>query len=238
MNRVPTHIEDLDRLLEGGIPEGSFVLISGPPGTMKTSLAYAILHENAVRGEKGLYVTMEQSRGSLVTQMGLLGYPIKKAGGNLCVLDLAGLRKRLPASAGPPMPWVDLLKFYARGLRTSFDYGLLALDSLDALEIAANFEDIRRDVFDLVRWFRNLGCTYFAIAEAPGDSPANSGPGGHGSRREEYLADGIFHLRRARQGEFGAQRQLQVAKMRGTRHSTSFHALLFENGFRLSPVLG
>ncbi|MGI0149406.1 MAG: ATPase domain-containing protein, partial [Thermoplasmata archaeon] len=55
--------------------------------------------------------------------------------------------------------------------------------------------------------------------------------------KEEYLADGIVHLRLARQGEFGMQRQLRVVKMRGTRHETGYHALVFDNGWKVTRIL-
>jgi len=45
--RVKTHVDGLDELVGGGIPKGHVVLISGLPGTMKSSLTYAILHRNA-----------------------------------------------------------------------------------------------------------------------------------------------------------------------------------------------
>src|SRR5207244_910383 len=62
MKRIPTKMEGLDDVLGGGIPDGGVVLVSGAPGTMKTSLTYHILHENALDGVRGLYVSLEQSR--------------------------------------------------------------------------------------------------------------------------------------------------------------------------------
>ena len=53
MKRVVTNVEGLDELLGGGIPEGNIVLVSGAPGTMKTSLTYHILHTNALDGLRG-----------------------------------------------------------------------------------------------------------------------------------------------------------------------------------------
>src|SRR3990170_324441 len=68
--KVPTYIEGLDETLGGGLPAGHVILLSGLPGTMKSSLAYAILLGNArERGAKGLYVTLEQTRKSLEAQM-------------------------------------------------------------------------------------------------------------------------------------------------------------------------
>ena len=55
--KIRTCIPGLDDLMSGGIPRGHVVLISGLPGTMKSSLAYNILHNNAKQsGRKGLYI--------------------------------------------------------------------------------------------------------------------------------------------------------------------------------------
>jgi circadian clock protein KaiC len=236
MKRIPTNIEGLDDVLAGGIPEGHVVLVSGAPGTMKTSLTYHILHTNAVRGTRGMYVSLEQSRASLMDHTEGLGYRLDEADGNLSVLDLALLRKKL---AGPTeQPWMDLFKLYTQGIRGSFDYRLLVLDSLDALEILAKFREPRQDMFSLIRWLRDLRCTAFLLGELPTDR-GGSNPRGtaFAKQKEDYLADGILHLRLARQGEFGMQRQLRVVKMRGTRHDTGYHALVFDGGLRVTRIL-
>jgi len=238
MKRTPTFVEGLDEVLQGGIPSGSLVLVTGSPGTMKTSLAFSVLHQNAVRGERSLYVTLEQSRDSLLAQAGSMGLDVDETAENLSVLDLAGLRRKFGNQKEQDWPWVDLLKMYAKGLKTSFDYHLLALDSLDALEMLAGFTNVRRELFDLIHWFRGLDCTLLIVAES---SRAPTGDGerapSYARHKEEYLADGILHLRKARQGDFGVQRQLRVVKMRGTNHEMSYYALLYENGFQLRPLL-
>ena len=234
MNFVKTYMDGLDEILGKGIPEGSVVLVSGAPGTMKTSLTYHILHENARRGEKGLYVSLEQSRASLLDHTEGLGYHLEDAGENLSILDLAALRKKL---TGPTeQPWMDLFKLYANGLRTSFGYRLQVIDSLDALEILAKFQDLRRELFALIRWLRGLGVTTFLLGELPSDD-ATATRQVFAKHKEEYLADGVVHLRLARQGEFGMQRQIRIVKMRGTRHETDYHALVFDNGLKVTRIL-
>lgn len=237
MKRIPTNVDGLDEILSGGIPEGHVVLVSGAPGTMKTSLTYHILHTSALEGTRGLYVSLEQSRASLLDHTEGLGYRLEATDGNLSILDLATLRKKLTGPA--EQPWMDLFKLYTQGIRKSFDYRLLVMDSLDALEILAKFHEPRRDMFSLIRWLRDLRCTTFLLGELPTDSGRGSIPRrtAYAKHKEEYLADGIIHLRLARQGEFGMQRQLRVVKMRGTRHETGYHALVFDNGLKVIRIL-
>lgn len=237
MKRIPTLVDGLDEVLSGGIPAGHVVLVSGAPGTMKTSLTYHILHMNALQGHGGLFVSLEQNRSSLLDHTEGLGYRLDATAGRLSILDLATLRKKIVGSA--EQPWMDLFKMYAQGIRKSFDYRLLVLDSLDALEILAKFREPRREMFSLVQWLRGLDCTTFLLGELPTDT-THDGTGrrpAYAKHKEDYLVDGILHLRLARQGEFGMQRQLRVVKMRGTRHDTGYHALVVEDGFRVTRIL-
>ncbi|HWM51682.1 MAG TPA: ATPase domain-containing protein, partial [Thermoplasmata archaeon] len=44
-NRIKTYVRGFDDVLNGGVPEGYVVLVSGAPGTMKSSLTYSILYQ-------------------------------------------------------------------------------------------------------------------------------------------------------------------------------------------------
>jgi len=48
-DRVRTFIHGFDEKLGGGIPEGAIVLLTGEPGTMKSTIAFNILYQNALR---------------------------------------------------------------------------------------------------------------------------------------------------------------------------------------------
>src|SRR3989454_10270762 len=139
MKRVSTHIEGLDEVLGGGIPEGNVVLVSGAPGTMKTSLTYHILHSSALDGSRGLYVSLEQGRASLIDHTEGLGYRLDDTNGNLSVLDLGTLRKKLKGSAD--QPWLDLFKLHTPGVRKAVDYRFLVLDSVHAVEVLAKVRE-------------------------------------------------------------------------------------------------
>ena len=233
-----THVEGLDApVCAGGIPRGSVVLLAGAPGTMKSSLGFAALFNNALRGRKGLYISLEQGRESLVHHMKGLGMDPEGTRGNLSILDLGALRARIQEARGPA--WLDLFKMYTQTLRTTFPYEFLVLDSLNAHEILAKFERPRREVFELFKWLRGLGVTCFVISELPPESEANGGDYRTSpDHREDYLADGIIHLKLAKRGDFGTQRQVRVVKLRGRRHSTDYHALVFDHGFRVTRILG
>src|SRR5207244_13421246 len=56
--RLPTFVGRLDPFLEGGVPRGSVIAVSGPGGSMKPSLALSILLKNRAAGRRGVYVTV------------------------------------------------------------------------------------------------------------------------------------------------------------------------------------
>lgn len=232
MRRIRTYTEGLDQVLDGGIPQGSVVLLVGAPGTMKTSLAYSILHGNAIRDGKGLYVSLEQGRESLVHHVQSMGFDPAETKQTLSILDLATLRKKM----GDGGSWMELFRMYTQSIRTGFPYDLLVLDSLDALEVLAQFQDHRGEAFELFRWLRGLGCTSLVLGEMP-PSRARAQPESWGRHREDYLADGIIFLTMEKRGDFEVQRRLRVVKMRGVRHDTAWHALVFDNGFRVTEIL-
>ncbi len=74
---LPTGIEELDRLLGGGIPSNSVVVFKGPSGTMKSLIALSFALTNAVSNNKKiLYISYKES-------INQIGYVIRKLGYNL-----------------------------------------------------------------------------------------------------------------------------------------------------------
>jgi circadian clock protein KaiC len=65
LKKRPTGIPGLDRLTNGGLPEGQATLVLGQPGTGKTVLGLQILATAVARGDGGVFVTFEESLGQL-----------------------------------------------------------------------------------------------------------------------------------------------------------------------------
>src|SRR2546427_5248077 len=60
--RIPTYVARLDTSLEGGVPKAGVIAITGPGGSMKTSLALYILIKNRAAGRRGGYVPRGEGR--------------------------------------------------------------------------------------------------------------------------------------------------------------------------------
>ena len=74
-DRIQTFIDGFDNKIGGGVKKGHVVLIAGTPGTMKSSIALNILYNNVKkRGVNVLYVSIEESKESLLTALGMLGF--------------------------------------------------------------------------------------------------------------------------------------------------------------------
>ena len=53
-------IKGIDSMIQGGIPKGSVVGISGPPGIGKSIISLHFLLEGARHGQKSVYINLEE----------------------------------------------------------------------------------------------------------------------------------------------------------------------------------
>src|SRR3989442_12973904 len=166
--RIPTYITGLDDRLGGGVPKGHIVLVSGPAGSLKSTLVYRILLQAAVeRGLAGLYLSMEQSRKSLMAQMSAFGMEATRAK-TLNVIDVRGLRRELETTSMQPH-WLLGLREQLTRYKSELGCDLLAVDSLDALYALTPFENPRNEIFQFLEEVRNLDATVFPLSESPAD---------------------------------------------------------------------
>lgn len=201
------------------------MLLTGTPGTMKSSLAYSILYQNALQSQiPSVYMTLEQSRENLMQQMAAMGMNDDRAKEYVHVLDLGLIRKSLTQLSAKGT-WLQVFKMYADSLRHSLGYEILVVDSLDVLDMAAQMNENRRtELFYLFEWLRNLGVTSFLVSENQPDRMFEQ------KYDEGYLADGVISLKLQELGETDIQRRIRAVKLRSTNHKTGYFSLLFSDG--------
>ncbi len=223
--RIKTYVHGFDGVLGGGVPEGYVVLLSGAPGTMKSSLAFSILYQNVLQeGRKAAYFTLEQSKDLLLEQMASMGMADEKVWENLVLLDMGNIRKNLNFLQGRGT-WLELFKMYCNNVMKSDKISILVVDSLDVLETMTKTPDRRSELYFLFEWLRDLGPLAFLISEKSMDlGPLSLAPD------EAYLADGIIELNMHPTSDLYVQRRLRVMKMRATKHETGYYALSWEDG--------
>lgn len=71
--RLKTGMEEMDRVLGGGIVAGSAILVGGDPGIGKSTLLLQVMHRLASGGRKVLYVTGEESASQIKLRADRIG---------------------------------------------------------------------------------------------------------------------------------------------------------------------
>lgn len=245
IRRIPLCISGLDERIEGGVPKGSVVLVSGISGTMKSSLCFNAIFNEAAKGKNALYVTLEQNPCSLLTHLKSLGFDFRKVnvlgvtdfadlnsklsslkqkGGNIIIADISSLIKsRKAADEDTNSSLFSTIKQFVTRLKGR-NCELFVLDSLSALYLLSKFENPRRDLFYFFEFLRDSGVTSFLISEMPlkrdryGDYEI-----------EEFLSDGVIKLDLVER-QRKVTREICVIKMRSTRCSNDVFSLEFDKG--------
>ncbi|MEA1984716.1 MAG: ATPase domain-containing protein [Euryarchaeota archaeon] len=78
IKRMSTGILGLDDVLEGGIPEGFSVIVTGPPGTGKSTMCMQFLMEGVKHDEKCIFFSFEERLQQLVQHFVRFGWDIAK----------------------------------------------------------------------------------------------------------------------------------------------------------------
>ena len=216
--RIRTFVAGFDEALEGGIPKGHVVVLGGPSGTMKTSLGLNLVHRNRLDGVRGLYVSLEEGRASLLRTMARLGMEPKDD----FIVDIARLRTEHEA-ADETRGWLKILEEYLERKREKEPFGLVVIDSLNSLYALAKLSDPRTDLFHFFTFLRGLGVTAVLIAEtSDGSSPFPN--------HEDSLADGAILLRYGNDADGRVSVEIRCLKMRHTNHGRDWFRLDHADG--------
>ena len=216
--RIPTHIQGFDAGIEGGLPRGHVVLLTGPTGAMKTSLALYVVARNRALGSRAVYVTVEELRGSILQTMRRLGLGDQED----FIVDISRLRLER-AGTEEVRDWIQVLRDYLERRRDREPLGIVVIDSLNALTALAQVRDARADLFHFLNFLRSLGVTTILVEERDPDGPRVE-------HDVDFLADGILELRFSGAGHGRVQLLLRCAKMRHTKHSRDYYDLTHGEG--------
>ncbi|KYK31352.1 MAG: hypothetical protein AYK23_03635, partial [Candidatus Proteinoplasmatales archaeon SG8-5] len=220
MERIKTYIQGFDSMMGGGIPESHVILLAGEPGTFKSSIAFNCVYNSVINDNKvGCYITLEQSRESLIQQMTEMGMTMGDVEGNLSIVDLGLIRKNLEKLG--QQSWMQIFKTYAHNLKENINYDILVIDSMPVLTMLAEFEKPRSELFHFFEWLREMNVTTLILSEM------KSGSDEYAEHGEDFLSDGIIHLKMEKVSDVNIQRRIRAVKMRSTAHSPDFFTLLF-----------
>jgi len=229
--RVPTYIRDYDHELGGGIPAGSIVMVTGAPGSMKSTLCYYMLYCNIrERGIKGMYMNIEQTKDSFETQMAAMGLPLKDVEDSVTLLDLNKYRQDLDDFGGEE-GWIEMVGEEVRKMVEKGAIELVVIDSLDALEAISGVSSPREQLFQFFRMLKDFKLTTLIISETAADDDDPT-------MMEAFMVDGLFLLRDFEISETDFQLRIRTVKMRGTKHNRAYFSLCYQDGaFSVVPAI-
>ncbi len=242
IERVKTGIPGLDELLEGGIPKGNVVLLTGPAGSGKTIFGLQFIVKGAeLYGERGVYVSFEQNKKDIVEQAMLFGWDLEKLEQEgkiniLCVskdeTDFYLCLEEIFKEFKPKRFVLDSLSLYLIYLSNIIytkEYiktgEKLLIES--ALKVSPEFVT-RKSIMEIIKLLKRNNLTSLLISELPEETKNLSR-----DSYSEFLCDGIIVLRYF---SIGAESfsNLEVRKMRKTKHSHGVYSVvLTENGIEI-----
>ena len=228
--RLKTGVEGIDKLLEGGIPEGFFVAVTGEPGCGKTIFSIHFIYQGVLDGDKCIYVTTEESRESITRQAAQFNMNFEKAieEKKLIVIDaLMGREDRWSLQSLDMEALVD--KIIEAKKELGYGRARVAIDSLSAFWLDKPAM-ARRYSYFIKKVLSKWNFTIIAVSQYAITTAESFGWG------VEHIADGIIRFRRIlRSGEL--KRFIVVEKMRQTNHSRYLYEIDIKPGIGMT-VLG
>ncbi len=227
MERIPSGIPGLDKLIEGGFPAGRSVLVSGGCGTGKTIFTMQYIYEGAKKySEPGIYVTLDERPDLIRQDIMRFGWDVRKLEEEnmVQIIDASIAKLGIPSEEEYAMPATgfDLDKLLLEIMRVAKRIGAkrVVIDSLPALGFNyENENEIRKAILKLSYLLMRIGVTSIMTSEIP------EGSGKFGKYGvEEYVVDGVIVMHYMGIGT-QSNRTLHIRKMRATKHSEDLHPI-------------
>jgi circadian clock protein KaiC len=206
--RLSIGIPDLDKMMNGGIPEGDSVLITGASGTGKSVLATQFIAEGIRQGEPGIVAVFEERPQAYMDRASSFGIDLQtaEADGKLLILYLRPLDLSVDETMNEILDAVNRI-----GAKR------LVIDSLAGFEMALSpgfREDFRESLYRMIFALTGVGVTILSTVEV--DESFTEFP--FSTYSISFLTDDIIRLRYV-SIEAQLRKILVIIKMRGGDHS-------------------
>ncbi|RYX85399.1 hypothetical protein EON83_05385 [bacterium] len=212
--RVATGITELDNMLQGGLPQGKSYLLSGEPGTGKTTFSAQFILEGLKRGENGIYISVDEKPSHVVEDAESLGWDLRTPveQGKLILLDVSPYFNWVRQGKNNSIDSAEVISDLSKQIRR-ISAKRLVFDSIVPLVLhRERVHDVQEFIRDLIFSIDdNLGCTTLMTSHI--------WPGAMGSAEhsvEEFLVSGVIQLRLVKAAEGRYKRAMFVRKMRAT----------------------
>lgn len=211
--RLSTGVVGLDNLMHGGIVAGDAVMLTGPAGSGKSTIATQFVAEGLRHGENAVIAVFEEHPEEYLARVAAREPVMKKMldSGNLRIIYLRPLDLSVDEALS------EIVKAV-----TEVGADRVVIDSLAGFEVALapTFrQDFRESLYRLVSALTSTGVTVLMTAEVGG----NINDTGFTSGNVSFISDEII-VQRYIEIEGALRRVIAVIKMRGSEHSHEFRS--------------
>ena len=221
--RLSAGFARLDAMLGGGVFRGSSTLVTGVPGTSKTTLAGRFIEAACARRERALFVSFDESAEQIMRNLSSVGIQLRAH-------VKSGLLRLYSARIEGVSAEEHLLKI--RSLIREYRPQCMAIDPLTAIAKSGALGAARTVANRLIYMVKDEDITLFVTALSESDGPTGEAT----NLQISTIADTWIHLSYlVRSGE--RNRALTIVKSRGTAHSNQVRELILSrSGPALSDV--
>ena len=206
--RVKVGILGLDDMLGGGLIPGSICAIIGTYGTGKTTFSLQFVWDGLTRGERVIYISLEEREERIFTYMKQKGWDITPF-----------LNKALYVIKLDPTDFNvanNRIKNELPKLIEEVKASRVVIDPISLFEdLFDNDSERRQEMYRFIEGLRDRNCTIMMTSETNRDNVFSSRHG-----LIEYLSDTVILLRYVRPSDLtDVHLALEVVKMRMSAHS-------------------
>ena len=221
--RFSSGVPGFDELVEGGLLSDRLYVVSGPPGSGKTTFCSQFITQGAKEGDSCLYVTMHETKSELLQDMSGFEFGFDRAmqSDNVQFLNLmTESGKRTITQFGTDGGLTNRLVAFIE----SNDIDRAVIDSTMLLQHF--FSDMAEEITGFLSALKQTDAIILLISEMTDPSSYSD---------EHYLAHGVIFFHNFLDSG-GMTRGIQVIKMRGTAIDTDIHDLTFsDRGLQVRP---
>lgn len=231
LEKVPTAIPGFDFIADGGLPKGRATLLSGTPGTAKTTFALQFLAAGVQKGEPGVLVTFEEPADAIRKNVRAFGWDIAgwEAEGKWATVDVSpNPEENVATGAFDLSALLTRIEHAVRRVKAT----RVALDAPSTmLAQLPEGTAVRRELFRITAALNQMGVTSLITGERVGESSEVSRFG-----VEEFVSDNVILMRNT--FENGKRRRtIEILKFRGTTHNKgAFPFTVGEDGIVVIPL--